>query len=223
MEDLMDIKKCFCLKISVLVFVILLLQVNGLATVKANWSPIAFQEAARAANVGSAINQYVVEGAGHFLKSHATILDFLNKIELNDLNGADFIELQNLIDTAIFHMENARLAYADLTQLAEVTPYNPDVIAALRTFNYGKFRHDNELNFEIFWKVRSYLKRGDVRGVYRKMLRETEGILNILNDIKTEVYANEIPEISLIWNLNHRCFLSLISDQYTSMVFYEIH
>jgi hypothetical protein len=222
MEDLMDIKKCFCLKISVLVIVVLLLQVNGLATLLANWSPIAFDEV-RAINAGSTLNRYVVEGAGHFLKSHATILDFLNRIELNDLNGADFGELQNLIDTAIFHMENARLTYTDLVQLADATPYNPDVIAELKTFNYGKFRHDNGLNFEIFWKVRRYLRRGDVRGVYRKMLRDTEEILDILNDIKTGVFACEIPGISLIWNLNHVCFIALIADQYISMVFYEIH
>jgi hypothetical protein len=218
----MDIKKCFCLKISVLVVAVLLLQVNGLATVKANWSPMAFEGGIQADNIGSSINLYVVEGAGHFLKSHATILEFLNRIELNDLNGTDFNELQNLIDTAIVHMENARLAYTELTQLAEVTPYNPEVIAELGTFNYGKFRRDNGLNFSLFWDVRRYLKSGDVRGIYHEMLQDTEEILDILNDIKAEVYANEIPGISLIWNLNHQCFLSLIFGQYTSMVFYEI-
>ncbi len=218
----MDIKKCFCLKISVLLVAVLLLHVNGLASLKANWSPMAFQGGIQADNTGSSINLYVVEGAGHFLKSHSVIIDFLNRIEISDLNGTDFNELQNLIDTAIVHMENARLAYIDLTQLAEVTPYNPEVIAELETFNYGKFRIDNGLIFSLFWDVRRYLKSGDVRGIYHEMLQDTEEILDVLNDIKAEVYANEIPGISLIWSLNHQCFLSLVFGQYTSMVFYEI-
>jgi hypothetical protein len=119
-------------------------------------------------------------------------------------------------------MEGARAAYDDLTYLAEITPYNQEVIRELVTFNYGRFRISNGLNFSIFWDVKRYLKRGNVRGIYRKMLRDTEGILNILYDIQAAVNACQMPEISQIWDLNHRCFLSLIFDQYTSMVFYQI-
>ena len=217
----MDIKRGCFIKVMLFVFVFMLFQSHALARLVSNWSPAAFDDIG-APNPGHTISYYVTEGGAYFLKFHSEILYFLHKIELYDENDPDYGEFQESIGNAIFYMEGARAAYDDLTYLADITPYNQEVIRELFTFNYGKFRGDSGLNFSLFWDVRRYLKRGDVRGLYRKMLHDTEDILDILYNIQAAVDACQMPEISQIWDLNHRCFLSLIFNQYTSMVFYEI-
>lgn len=218
----MNIKKSSVLMVFVLVGIFILSQVNGYAVIKSNWSPAAFNENMLAKTFSLSINYYVVEGAGYFLKAHSEILLFLHKIELCELYGPDYGELQSLIGSAISNMEEAKSVYVDLTNLADNTPYDPEVIHQLAIFNYGKFYLENNLNFSIFWSVMKYLRQGDVRGIYRKMLQDSEDILDVLYQIETELAACEIPEFPLIWGLNHKCFLALIFDQYTSMVFYDI-
>jgi hypothetical protein len=168
------------------------------------------------------IAQHVVEGGGYFLKSHSDILRFLGKIEISELHGVDFNQLQELINSAVTNMENAKYAYIALTQLANVTPYNEEIIRALAAFKYSKFRKLHSLDSFIFRRVRNYLKSGDVRGIYNRMLEDTERILDILYDIQQSIDASEVPEATYLWKLNHECFMSLVFDQYTSMVFYEI-
>jgi hypothetical protein len=217
----MDIKRSRFIKVMLFVSACMLVQSNAPAAMVANWSPVAFDDNG-SPNPGHTISYYLTEGGGCFLKSHSVILNFLHKIELWDENDPCYDELQALIGNAISYMESARSAYVNLTCLADITPYNQEVIRELITFNYGRFRLNNSLNFSILWDVRIYLKRGDVRGLYHKMIRDSGDILNVLYDIQAAVDAYQLPEIARIWSLNHRCFLFLIFNQYTSMVFYEI-
>ena len=85
----MDIKKRYSLKICLSVCVLLLLQVNGLSVIKANWSPAAFA-GFQAESPSTSINQYVVEGASYFLLSHSSILNFLYQVEVSEINGTDY-------------------------------------------------------------------------------------------------------------------------------------
>ena len=78
------------------------------------------------------IRKYIIEGAGYFLKSHSDFLLFLNKIELSELNGIDYIELQNIIKRVIENLENAKAAYENLISIAKETPYNESVIEKLK-------------------------------------------------------------------------------------------
>lgn len=217
----MKIKKKNLLKILGLVCFLLVFQIRGAAAIWCNWSPIAFQDSSSTQSC-SAIHYCAIVGSGYFLKSYSAILDFLNKIEVGELYGYNYNELQEIIDNAINDMENARTIYIDLIQIADNTPYNLDVIKELQLFNYRGLCKDNGLISEIFWNVRKYLKKGDVRGIYHKLLQDTENILTILNDIETALYIFELPEVCALWDLNHESSKCLAFGQYTSMVFYYI-
>jgi hypothetical protein len=179
----------------------------------------AYEEGERSA---STIRKYIIEGAGYFLKSNSNIQLFLNKIELSELNGMDYSELQNIINSAIENMENAKETYINLISIAKVTPYNPFIIEKLQLFDYPGFQKENKLNSEIFKQVETFLSIGDVTGLYIKFKLDIDSILVPLYNIKASVYNETFPEISSLWLINQKYSELVLFGQYGSQVFFEI-
>ncbi|NIM11172.1 MAG: hypothetical protein GTO45_04210, partial [Candidatus Aminicenantes bacterium] len=165
----------------------------------------------------------VIQGAGCFLKSHSDFQLFLNKIELAELNGADFIELQDILNAAINSMECANTTYFNLKNLAADTPYNQEVIEQLRTFDYDGFLEGKGLNAAVFSRVKGFLIKRDVTGAYESMFLDTVDLLDRLNQIKQDIDNNKIPDISKLWELNQEYSDTLFFGQYTAAIFFEIH
>lgn len=209
----------FLMKVLLVPMVLVFLSGIGFGRIVSNYSPPAFAVLTSAVNP---INSYVIQGGGAFLKSHSDVLNFLNLIEISEIYSADYTQLKTLIDSAIENMNMAKYYYTQLYQLAQITPYNSIVIDKLHVFNYKQFQIDNNLNPYIFWNVRDYLKTGDVRGIYQKMLSDTDRILGILTQLQTIISNNDMPENSILWTVNQEFFSCLMFDQYTAMVFYEI-
>lgn len=204
----------------VLILIFLLgIALPGFGRIKVNMSPIAFESMMLK---GSSMNQFVVEGASYFLKSHSSYLDLLGKIEISEIESVPIGVMIETADSAIRNMEDTIVAYDKLQLWAAATPYNPDIIKLLKTFNYTKFLQDNDLNPALFWKVRDYLKDGDVCGIYDKMLEDSQRILAMLGKIEAGLVSGTIPKNYSLWRLNQEYLESLIFDQYVAMVFYAI-
>jgi hypothetical protein len=164
----------------------------------------------------------VILGAGHFLKSHADFQLFLNKIELSELTGPNYDEWQGILNSAITGMENAAATYRELKTLAAVTPYNPEVIDKLKSFDYPGFMENKNLNQEIFKQVENLLGQGNVTGVYEKIFMDTGVILEGLYRVKQEIDQRIFPVIPNLWELTRLYANSLFFGQYTAVVFKEI-
>jgi hypothetical protein len=169
------------------------------------------------------IRDYVIEGAGYFLESYSGFLLFLNKVELNELQGLDYNEVQMILNSAIEKMENARDIYTRLKQEADVTPYNPDMIDQLMNFDYDDFQETNHLVAPIFKQVEYYLEKGNIREMFDEALLDMEKILDIASLIKGRIDRGEFPEVSRLWELNEFCSVSLLFGQYAARVFQEIN
>lgn len=215
-------------KVCVGLTVLILFSLNGWALVYLNGSDWGFDELWESASVmdtsaqDRSISALVVEGAGHFLQSNSDFMLFLNRAEMSELNGVDFNELKATLDNAILNIENARDTYLLLKQKADGTPYNYGIIAELDSFNYEVFQREQDLVPSVFREVKAFLGDGQIRGVYGKILADTEEILAIANAIKASVDAEQFPELSTLWNLGHSCSRSLLFGQYVARVFYEV-
>ena len=170
----------------------------------------------------STIRKYIIEGAGYFLKSNSNMQLFLNKIELSELNGMDYSELQNTINSAVENMENAKETYSNLISITKITPYNPSVIEKLQLFDYPGFQEENKLNSEIFKQVEAFLSIGDVTGLYIKFKLDIDSIIVLLYNIKSSVDNEKFPEISSLWLINQKYSELMLLGQYGSQVFFEI-
>jgi hypothetical protein len=199
------------------IFVFGLFAVNIFPYFIANCSDSGFQ------SPGSAdIRTGIMEAAGSFLESHANFLLLLQKIELSELNGTDYTELQQLIDNAVFHMDNASAKYSALSFSAYRTPYNPVMISELKNFNYLSFRASTGLDSVIAEDAESYLMRGDIRGVYLELTADSQQILDRLIAIKSSLLGETFPAVPDLWQINRDFYQTLFFGQYTAQVFFEI-
>ncbi len=168
------------------------------------------------------IKLYIIEGAGYFLNSYSDMHLFLNKVEMSELNGVDYKELRDILYRVIENMEKAKEAYYNLKQKADNTPYNQAFINQLLSFDYVVFQNENGLNITIFKDVESFLSKGDVRGLFDRLLSNSDEILNKLYTVKESVDAERFPETSTIWRLNQDYSETILFGQYGSEVFFEI-
>jgi hypothetical protein len=167
----------------------------------------------------SPIDQYIVEGAGYFLDSYSYTLQFMRKVELADHQGLNYPELSQILDSALINMEQARYTYKLLKEAAEITPYNPIVIEALKNFDYDRYCEINGLNKEIFNGVKSYLIDGRVTGIYGKLLADMDAMLFLLKLIKKNIDNNLFPPVKTVRKLNQSYSTSLLFGQYVADVF----
>lgn len=168
------------------------------------------------------IEGYVIEGAGYFLKSHSDTLLLLNKIELSDLNGVDYVELQQLVNNALTNMKNAEMKYISLTQFADSALYEPAVTGQLQVFDYYSFQQAKGLNGFIFDQAETYLGTGDVRGIYHKILSDSQTIIDKLTVVKSVIDTGLLPETSDLWRLNQSYSDTQLLGQYAAEVVYDI-
>jgi len=209
--------KTTILKSFFVIFILCFFHVQGIAKWIANTSEIGFEEPD-----SSGIRTYVIEAAGGFLKSQSDFLLFLNKIEMEEINGIDFAELKQVINNAVVNMENAMLKYESLTQLADSTPYDQSTITTLVSFNYISFQGNKGSNSVIFKEVKTYLCSGDVRGLYHRLLENTQSLLDQLTAVKSVVDAEVIPENSTLWQVNQAYSEMLLFGQYAAEIFYDL-
>jgi len=168
------------------------------------------------------MKSYIVEGAGYFMKSYSDYLILLNKVEMFEINSIDYNELKALLKKAIENMENAKKAYYNLKRMAKAAPYKQDLVNLLITFDYENFQKVRGLNRDTFKYVKVFLEKGDVRGVYCRLLKNSRNILYKLYLIKYSLKKYSFPDISSLWRVNQEYSRTIIFGQYAAEVFQSI-
>ncbi len=175
---------------------------------------------ASASEIGNEeIRFLVIKGAGYYLTSQSKIQEFFRYIELSEIYGSNYEKFQATLNAAIGSLESAKAIYRDLITVAEVTPYNQEVIDKLKSFDYDAFIEAKRLNPVIFNEVKSYLSNGDVTGIYKKVYDNTVRILEKLVVIKQQVDGNIFPENTGLWEVNNLYFDNQLFGQYATQVF----
>lgn len=168
------------------------------------------------------IGQYLVEGGGCYLNSYSDMMILLNRVEMSVISGVNHEELQGILNSAIDHLEHAKSSYLNLCNLAEITPYNQDIIVLLMNFDYSVFKKEYGLNADIFKKVEELLNKGDIRGVYKRLYDDVCNILMQLYSLKENVDKDSFPKVSDLWRINQNFSQSILFGQYVAEVFYKM-
>lgn len=162
------------------------------------------------------LNTYIVNSAGSYLNAYSNLILFLNRFEMADVNGVNYVELQNILNNTVVNMEKAKETYINLKKLMDNTPYNPVMIDYLLAFDYNGFQEAYGLNASIFEQVGSYLGKGDVRGVFGYLLKSTTDILEQLYKLKESVDNEKLPNIEDLWRINQDFSETMLFGQYVS-------
>ncbi|NIM11044.1 MAG: hypothetical protein GTO45_03580 [Candidatus Aminicenantes bacterium] len=168
------------------------------------------------------IKFYIIKGAEHFLKSYSSMLLFLNRIESSELKGIDYIELQEILNTAIVDLQVAKVAYFDLKNAASNILYNQEIISKLNKFDYAAYKGKYILCGPIFEKVKSFLEKGDIIGIYNDVFVNVSELLERLESLKRAIDSMTFPDISELWRINQKYSEINFTGQYTTEVLHNI-
>jgi len=168
------------------------------------------------------IEELIIKGAKYFFKAQENINLLSENVEISDIYGVDFYSLWWAVNSALDNMNMARYYYQELQYKANNTPYNQVVIYKLLAFDYDFFQEQNGLLKDVFFEVKSYLVKGDVRGVYSRTSAYFDTLINTLETIKGELYAGKVPANKYMWNLNQSCAKVHMFGQYVARIFYAI-
>ena len=206
--------------------VFLVFTVNINAAIAGNESDGAYSQSPPPNGVASVssitLRQLIADGGSHFFKSAGHLNQFFNLVESSEVTGPDYKALNKTLNAAIYYVEQARVNYSQLKNLASVTPYNQEVISRLIRFDYDSFQQENGLFPVIFENVKGFLETGNVTGIYNEFYSYTGYILDLLYTLKKDIYAEIFPDISSIWKINQKYSEFKLFGQDVTRVFYSI-
>lgn len=168
------------------------------------------------------IKNLIMLSAGYFLKGQSDIYNLSEKAESADIRGFDSYSARSDLDRALYNVYYSLYYYRLLAYKSTATPYNQSIIDKLTAFNYDDFCLNNDLVKDIFEDVKTYLEKGDVRGVYFRIEENMVKIYSLLQNAKSAVDKGQVPDNSTLWNLNQECSKTLLFGQYVTRVFEAI-
>ncbi len=168
---------------------------------------------------GFTLRQHILEGASALLKSRSDFFRFLDKVELSELNGVDYNGLQETLNAAVSNLEQARESYIKLGYIANITPYNPMVIQRLIDFDFDEFQKETGYNAVVFNRVKEFLIKGDVRGIYNQTSHEIGQVLSGFVKIQGRVDSNLFPDVSGVRQVNSQFAEFMLFAQYVADIF----
>jgi len=169
-----------------------------------------------------AIGSLTVDAASNFLQSNADVLLFLNEVEISEYNGFNFVRALELVVSAIEKLEKARADYAQMSTLSDSPCHGMVMSGKLQTFDYGRLVAEEQLNKEIMGLAAAYLVKGDVAGVYKKMLTDVDAILADLYAMRETLKKEVQPGLDSCWILLHRYSDAILFGNYVTLVFYHL-
>ena len=225
--------KTFRLQAILLVILMAAVSINVFPCLYANKGDCAFEPGCEPGDDGSGsglyvpssnslMSMYIVEGAGYVLDARAGVSTFMNRFEIAELTGVDFPEMRSLLNGVIDNLERAKCYYMFIDYIAAYTPYRESVIERLKAFDYESFQKSMGLYSKVFDRVKNYLGRGDVRGVWSVISKDIDSVLFQLYALKKSIDVYKFPTVQSVWQLNQAFSENIFFGQYFAMVMYEV-
>jgi hypothetical protein len=169
--------------------------------------------------VRNSIESYIIMGAGFYFDAVSGIHKVLKMVELQDTNGINENDFNQILENTLLNMQNAITTYNELVIRAELTPYKESVLETLKEFPYDEFMVQNGLNRDVFNDVEDYLYKGDITGVFKRTHARLVRIDAMLNMVKNEFALNKDVSIPNLWQLNETTAQLSLFGSYTARVF----
>ena len=172
-------------------------------------------------SINPSLGRMISEAGTFFIQSCRDYQDFLNYLEQSEYNTVDNNVLLNAIESAVKNIENANSKYYEIIVKSKSLEINPVVMQMLIEFDYSSFQEKNSLISPIFKEVETFLKSGNLPGVYERTYIATGDILQSLKYIKSLIEVNSL-DLSKCWAANQLFLKTELFGQYVSQIFFEI-
>lgn len=202
----------FCLILTLNVRLYPLVIHNGVGTAYGDTGP-------KASLTSNTIEDQIINAASYFLDASNQINQLLNHFELQAMNTIDTTTLVLVADNALVNIQKTKDIYGQIIKQAENSLYNPTVIKALANFPYETVGQQESLNTTILAEVETYLKNGNVTGVFKRTYDSLATIEGLLQNFKTQLNTDPNTAVSLAWDVNETTDQVLMFGSYVARVF----
>lgn len=160
----------------------------------------------------------VIKGASNFLLSKSSADLFLMEYEKACLQEMNFDNSAGYIENAILYLELAKEKYIQAKDTGERLGYIQTKVPWFENFNYDVFISANKLNTDISAKVKSFLSKADVIGIYKENLSYIDKILDTLYSIKKQLDDKKKPAKQEIWTLMQQYSEATLFGNYSTVM-----
>lgn len=167
-------------------------------------------------------NDSIIDGAADFLHSYSQVLLLLKESEKSLKSGFNFSSAQSVLAIAIEKLTSSKDNYALVVNQMKKTSFNKTALQKLLGFDFEKLIEQRKLHPDIMNKVAFYLSKGDILGLYEKMVTDLGDMLDSLTVINNFTRENIPPDIEDLRALFQNYSDFMLMGYYTSLVFDEI-
>ena len=170
----------------------------------------------------SQIESAVIEGAVRFLEaqSHSNLL--LKEYENSAKQPFNFSAALEHAENTIRELKQSTEEYVKAIDLGKQSGYVEETLQKFKNFNYDSFTSNKQLNNDTMVLVKSYLSGGNILGAYQQKVDHISEILVTLEQIKEKLTVQQLPDISLFWQLLQQFSKSSLFGNYCTMTASEI-
>ena len=118
----------------------------------------------------------IVTGSINFLKSQADASSLLSEVEKSANENFDFLLAEDYLKKAKDNMAISLIYFKNAIEVGKRIGYNEEKKVAFQTFNYDNFISTNNMIDQIAKKVKSYMIKNDVLGVYQENVNNLKRI-----------------------------------------------
>ncbi|NIM18019.1 MAG: hypothetical protein GTO45_38990 [Candidatus Aminicenantes bacterium] len=167
------------------------------------------------------INSLIVDGAANFLDSYSYFLRLLKESEISQ-GQMDYQKANKLIDVLAPYLEASKANYSTAFSLMKGLNLNPDKLQTLETFDYAGLVARRRLHSDVMNQVAAFLVKGDVKGLYGKMIDDLDRLLKGIEEVREDIKNHISPGIEGLRTLYQQYSDLMQFGYYSSLVFAEI-
>jgi hypothetical protein len=164
------------------------------------------------------LSENLVNGSIHFLKSKQYADLLLYEYEKSALPGYNFFPSLDHIEKALYELNSAKTKYREAITIGKRIGYNEAKVNWFKSFDYDSYSTMNNLNAGTAQRVKNYLIKNDVLGIYQHCIDEVDEIVNTLNLMKDKARSGKQPEITLYWRLLQQYAEASLFGNYATMM-----
>jgi hypothetical protein len=166
----------------------------------------------------ASIERHVVIGSVYFLESKSNAELLLMEYEKSALQSFNCALALEYTEKAISGLESAKANYLEAKNTGERIGYIETKTGWFKEFDYDRFIIDNSLDKEIAGRVKTYLVKTDILGIYGKAIEDIDKILITLGNARNQLQQGKRPGIQVFWALFQQYAEAALFGNYATMM-----
>ncbi len=164
------------------------------------------------------IEENVVQGCTNFLKSKAAFYMLLVEYEKSCNQPADIQKMNEYLEETIASLEVSVDFYIRARDIGQRIGLNPQKLDWFRTYNYNMLVANQHLKPDMSMKVRQYLSKGDILGVYNQNIFNINDLLVELTGMRLKLAKKIKPDVTAMWRILEKYTDTLLFGTYSTRI-----